>query len=64
MADIADMEGASFWQVCKAFNVKGYLFKIVSDTFENDTPKDIMKNIISTRDILFDFFNTEMIDQA
>jgi adenosylhomocysteine nucleosidase len=55
-ADIADMEGASFIQVCHIFKKKGYLFKIVTDIPGNDSDKDIIKNVQKTASILYNFF--------
>lgn len=44
-ADLVDMEGAGFIQACRVHRVKGYLWKIVSDTAEHEQDKDIIANI-------------------
>ena len=54
-ADLADMEGASFMQICKLYNKKGYLFKIVTDVPGNDSDKDIIKNVKKTAVILYEY---------
>ncbi len=54
-ADLADMEGASFMQICTLYNKKGYLFKIVTDVPGHDSDKDIIKNVKKTAVILYDY---------
>lgn len=44
-ADLVDMEGAGFIQACRVHRVKGYLWKIVSDTAEHEQDRDIIANI-------------------
>lgn len=56
-ADLADMEGAAFFQMCRLYNKKGYLFKIVTDIPGNDSNKDIIKNVKETAVILYDFID-------
>jgi nucleoside phosphorylase len=60
-ADLADMEGASFIQICRLYGKKGYLFKIVTDTPENDSDKDIIQNVLKTSGILYDFIRDKIL---
>jgi nucleoside phosphorylase len=60
-ADLADMEGASFMQICRLYNKKGYLFKIVTDMPGNDSDKDIIRNVKKTAVILFDFLKDKIL---
>lgn len=57
LASLVDMEGAGFIQACAVFNVKKYLFKIVTDTPSHTKDKEIIQNIKETRDILYMFFH-------
>ena len=50
------MEGAAVVQTCRMFNIKCYLFKIVSDTADHESDTDIVRNIMQVRQSLFDFF--------
>jgi adenosylhomocysteine nucleosidase len=59
-ADLADMEGASFIQICRLYKKKGYLFKIVTDVPGNDSNKDIIKSVKDTAVILCDFFKDKI----
>jgi len=54
-ADIIDMEGAGFLQACRVFGAKAYLWKIVSDTAEHSSDKEIISNIKMTIDQLYNF---------
>ena len=54
-ADLVDMEGAAVVQACRAFGVKVYVYKIVTDTSESGKI-EIIKNILLTRSMLFEFF--------
>ncbi len=55
-AALVDMEGAAVVQTCRMFNIKCYLFKIVSDTADHESDTDIVRNIMQVRQSLFDFF--------
>jgi len=55
-ASLADMEGAGFVQACRTFQVKNYLFKIVTDTPADESHYQIIENIKNTRDLLYHFF--------
>jgi len=54
-ADLVDMEAAAVVQACRAFGVKVYVFKVVTDTAETNK-MEIIKNILLTRSALFEFF--------
>ncbi len=55
-AELIDMEGASFIKACRVFSSKAYLFKIVTDTCDHNEGQEIVKNIKSTREAMFNFF--------
>ncbi len=55
LSELVDMEGAAIVQACRAFEIKAYLFKIVTDT-PSSRKMEIIKNIIQTRGMLFKFF--------
>jgi adenosylhomocysteine nucleosidase len=55
LAELVDMEGAAIVQACRAFEIKAFLFKIVTDTASSGK-MEIIKNIIHTRGLLFHFF--------
>lgn len=59
---LVDMEGASFLQACRTFNSEAYLFKVVSDTPENNNLNEIIKNIKETRDNLYRYAVKNMRD--
>lgn len=59
-ADLVDMEGAAVVQACRAFGVNVYLFKTVTDTAGCST-KDIIINMLSTRNSLFEFFRQRVM---
>ena len=40
---------------CQTFSAKSLIFKIVTDTPEENSVESIVKNIKKTRNILFDF---------
>lgn len=54
-AFLVDMEGASFIQACRLFGSRGYLFKIVTDTPDHRTDRDIITNIEHTRQSLYEY---------
>ncbi len=54
-ADLVDMEGAAVAQACRAFGIRAFFFKIVTDTAESGK-MEIIKNIFQTRSLLFRFF--------
>ena len=54
-ADIIDMEGAGFRQSCRIFKAEAYLWKMVSDTAEDDKDADIIANIKKLIDDLFNY---------
>lgn len=56
-ADIIDMEGAGFLQACRTFGVKGYLWKMVSDTAEHEKDSEIIGNIRTLIAGLYDFMS-------
>ena len=60
-ADLVDMEGASIIQACRLFNVKCYLFKIVSDTPDLKDEYDIVKNIKIIREKMFYYFTENIL---
>ncbi len=60
-ADIVDMEGAGFLQGCRVFSAKGYIWKIVSDTVEDDKDTDIISNIKKLANSLFLFINEKVL---
>src|SRR3990172_1755624 len=53
-ADCIDMEWAAIVQACRAYGIKVYLFKIITDTAESGE-SDIIRNILNTRIRLFEF---------
>jgi len=55
-ASLIDMEGFAIAQTCKIFNIKNYLFKIITDTPANTAENEIISNIKNTRDLLYQFF--------
>ncbi len=59
-AELVDMEGAAVIQACRLWEARCYLFKFVTDT-AGDRDMDIIKNILSTRKIMFDFFTNKLI---
>ena len=60
-ADLVDMEGAAAIQACRLWGVKCYLFKYVTDTPEH-TEEDIIKNVDSTGERMFDFYKTRVLE--
>lgn len=60
VADLVDMEGASFVQACRLFGAESYLFKIITDTPEHTEDRDIIKNIKKMRFDLYSFFINEI----
>jgi adenosylhomocysteine nucleosidase len=60
LADLVDMEGAAVVQACQAFGVSAYLFKIVTDC-AGCTPREILVNMLKTRDSLFEFFRERVM---
>lgn len=59
-ADLVDMEGAAVIQACRAFGVDVYLFKVVTDA-AGSSIKEIIRNILSTRDSLFMFYRDQVL---
>ncbi len=59
-ADLVDMEGAAVVQACRALDVEVNLFKIVTDT-AGCSVKDIIGNIVATRNSLFEFFRDRVM---
>lgn len=60
-ADLSDMEGSSFAQVCSLFNKKGYIFKIVSDAPGAESFKSVREGIVKHSEELYSFFKTEIL---
>lgn len=60
-ADIADMEGAAFIQVCALYAKQGYIFKIITDTPEIDTDREIVKSVKDTAPALYEFFRNNIV---
>lgn len=60
-AELSDMEGSSFAQVCSLFNKKGYIFKIVSDTPGVESFKSVREGIEKYSEELYNFFRTEIL---
>lgn len=60
-AHLVDMEGAGFIQACRTYRVRGYLWKIVSDTTEHETDKDIIANIKMMIEDLFVFMKDRVL---
>ena len=52
-AQLVDMEGAGFIQACNKFEVRGLVYKIVTDTPAHNSSESIIQNIKKTRDKLF-----------
>jgi nucleoside phosphorylase len=61
IADLSDMEGAAFAQVCRLFNKKGYIFKIVSDAPGAESFKSVREGIEKFSEDLYKFFRTEIL---
>ncbi len=59
-ADLFDMEGAAVVQACRSLDVAVHLFKIVTDTTECSA-KEIIGNIVATRDSLFEFYRARVM---
>jgi nucleoside phosphorylase len=59
-ADLVDMEGAAFSRACSSLNRKGYLFKIVTDSYSTRSAS-IIKNIIKYRADLYEFFREKVL---
>lgn len=53
-ADLVDMEGSAVVQACRALDASVYLYKIVTDT-AGCSVRSIIRNIMHTRDSLFEF---------
>jgi len=60
IADLSDMEGAAFAQVCSLFNKNGYIFKIVSDAPGAESFKSITEGIKKYSEDLFNYFKREI----
>jgi adenosylhomocysteine nucleosidase len=60
-AELVDMEGAAVVQACRLWNVKCYLFKVVTDTPEH-YEIEIIKNVYSTAGNMFEFFKTNILN--
>ncbi len=58
--DIVDMEGAAVIQACEMYGVKCYLFKVVTDTAGCGL-RDIIQNILATRNSLFECFRDRVM---
>jgi nucleoside phosphorylase len=54
-ADLVDMEGAAVVQACRAYGSEAYLFKVVTDT-PLSGKREIIPNMLATRNSLFEFF--------
>lgn len=61
IADLSDMEGAAFAQVCRLFSKKGYIFKIVSDGPGAESFKSVREGIERFSEDLYNFFRTEIL---
>jgi nucleoside phosphorylase len=59
-AGLVDMEGGSVVQACRAFGVKAYLFKVVTDN-DGCGAMEIIRNMLSTRKELFRFFSERVL---
>jgi len=55
-AELVDMEGAAVLHAAKLHGLPCYIFKIVSDTPDHVTDRDIVGNIREVRTLLRDFF--------
>ena len=60
IADLSDMEGAAFAQICSLFNKKGYIIKIVSDGPSAESFKSIREGIEKYSGELFSYFKKEI----
>ena len=60
-ADLVDMEGAGFIQACRVLKVKGFLWKIVSDTAEHENDRVIIANIKLMIEDLFEFMKERVL---
>lgn len=60
-AELSDMEGSSFAQVCELFNKKGYIFKIVSDSPGTESFKSVREGIEKYSEQLYEFFKTRIL---
>ncbi|MBN2401259.1 MAG: hypothetical protein JXN64_02565 [Spirochaetes bacterium] len=61
LADLVDMEGAAVVQACRLWDVKCYVFKIVSDTPDTHAI-EIIKNIYTTAGKMFGFLNGNIFE--
>ena len=59
-ADIVDMESAAVVQACSRYGVKCYIFKVITDTAGCGV-RDIIKNMLATRNSLFDCFRDQVL---
>lgn len=61
VADLADMEGAGFLQACRLMETPAYLFKLVTDTIDDDTDKTIIENVRRTAPLLAEFYGARIL---
>jgi len=61
IADLVDMEAAGFLQACRIFGVDGFLWKIVSDTVDDNKDSDIVENIKNLIGDLYIFFEDKIL---
>ncbi len=61
LAALADMESAAFIQTCRAFRLKCYLFKLVTDDPDNPASSDIIANIGKYGEAFFGFFASSVL---
>ncbi len=54
-ADIVDMEASAIVQACGRYGVKCHIFKVITDT-EGSGVRDIIRNMVLTRNSLFEFY--------
>jgi adenosylhomocysteine nucleosidase len=59
-ADLVDMEGAAVVQACRLWDVKCFLFKIITDTPEHKEI-EIIKNVYMTAGKMFEFFKANIL---
>jgi adenosylhomocysteine nucleosidase len=59
-ADLVDMEGAAVVQACRLWEVKCYLFKIITDTPKHKEI-EIIKNVYTTAGTMFKFFKADIL---
>ncbi|MFO7838524.1 MAG: hypothetical protein R6X08_03350 [Desulfosalsimonadaceae bacterium] len=61
IADLLDMEGAAVVQAARKFQIPCFLFKLVSDTPEHTSEREIPAYIRLYRDFLFEFYKSRVV---